>query len=117
MAATHTVVSYDPRETSAEVKAAAGLLAGYTDRNREAYTLDLHQFYGWCANHDLGLFEVKRTHIELYARELEELGRAPAMIGRRLPTVAGFYRYAAAEGMIKHSPAVQGLRARPLAMD
>ncbi len=61
---------------------------------------------------DLGLFEVKRTHIELYARELEELGRAPATIGRRLSTVAGLYRYAAEEGVIEHSPAVHVRRPR-----
>lgn len=47
-----------------------------------------------------------RTHIELYVRELEELGRVPATIGRRRSTVAGFYRYAAEEGVIDHSPAV-----------
>ena len=65
---------YDPRDASAEVKAAAGFLAGYSGRTREAYTLDLRQFCGWCANHDLGLFEVKRKHFEFYAREFEELG-------------------------------------------
>ena len=72
MAAMHSVVLYDPRETSAEAKAAAGFLAGYSGRTREAYTLDVRQFYGWCANQDLGLFEVKRTHIELYAREIKQ---------------------------------------------
>ncbi|HEV2071197.1 MAG TPA: site-specific integrase [Acidimicrobiales bacterium] len=112
MAVTHSVVLYDPTETSAEVKAAAGFLAGYSGRTREAYTLDLRQFYGWCDKHHLRLFEVTRTHIELYARELEEFGRAPATIGRRLSTLAGFYRYAAEEGMIEHSPAVHVRRPR-----
>ena len=55
---------------------------------------------------------MKRTHIELYARELEELGRAPATIGRRLSIVAGFYRYAAEEGVIEHSPAMHARRPR-----
>lgn len=57
---------YDPPETSVEVKAVAGFLAGYSGRTREAYTLDL------------------RT----------------------------FYRYAAEEGMIEHSPAVHVRRPR-----
>ncbi len=61
MAVTHSVVLYDPKETSAEVKAAAGFLAGYSGRTREAYTLDLRQFYGWCDKHHLRLFEVTRT--------------------------------------------------------
>lgn len=49
-----------------------------------------------------------RTHIELYARQLEDLGRAPATIGRRLSTLTGFYRYAAEQGVIEHSPAIGG---------
>jgi integrase/recombinase XerD len=76
-------VLYDPTDTSPEVRTLAGFLAGFSGRTREAYTLDLRQFYRWCDEHRLGLFDVTRTHIELYARELEELGRAPATIGRR----------------------------------
>ncbi len=43
MAGTHSVVLYHPKDTLAEVKAAAGFLAGYSGRTREAYTLDLRQ--------------------------------------------------------------------------
>ena len=112
MATNTSVVLYDPQETSSEVKALAGFLAGYSGRTREAYTLDLRMFYRWCDEHRLELFRVTRTHIELYARELEELGRAPATIGRRLSTLVGFYRYAAEEGVIEHSPAVHIRRPR-----
>jgi len=112
MATNTSVVLYDPQETSSEVKAIAGFLAGYSGRTREAYTLDLRMFYRWCDEHHLDLFSVTRTHIELYARELEELGRAPATVGRRLSTLAGFYRYAAEEGVIEHSPAVHVRRPR-----
>jgi site-specific recombinase XerD len=112
MATNHSLVLYDPTETSEEVKAAAGFLAGFSGRTREAYTLDLRQFFAWCERHGLPLLEVGRTHIELYARELEDLGRAPATIGRRLSTLAGFYRYAAEEGFIEHSPAANVRRPR-----
>jgi integrase len=101
-----SVVLNEPTETSPEVTTAAGFLAGYSGRTREAYTLDLRQFIRWCNEHRLGLFELTRTHIELYARQLEEEGKTPATIGRRLSTLAGFYRYAAEEGVIEHSPAV-----------
>lgn len=47
-----------------------------------------------------------------YVRELEDLGRAPATIGRRLSTLASFYRYACEEGVIEHSPAVHVRRPR-----
>ena len=112
MATNHSLVLYDPTDASEEVKAAAGFLAGFSGRTREAYTLDLRQFFSWCASHRLALLEVGRTHIELYARELEDLGRAPATIGRRLSTLAGFYRYAVEEGIIQHSPAANVRRPR-----
>lgn len=112
MSDTTSVVLYDPRTADREVIAIAGFLAGYSARTREAYTLDLRQFYRWCQEHGLDLFGVRRAEIELYARQLEELGRARATIGRRLSTIAGFYRYAAEEGLIEHSPAVHVRRPR-----
>jgi hypothetical protein len=45
----------------------------------------------------LGLFAVRRTHIELFARWLEHRGAARATIGRRLSTVTGLYRYCVEE--------------------
>ena len=104
MAATTSVVLYDPQDTSPEVQTLAGFLAGYSGRTREAYTLDLRMFYRWCEEHRLGLFDLTRTHIELYARELEDLGRKPATIGRRLSTITSFYRYATEEAVSNTRP-------------
>ena len=59
-----------------------------------------------------GLFEVRRSDIEAFGRELEANGRATATIARRLCTVTGFYRYAEEEGVIAHSPAVHVRRPR-----
>jgi len=112
MAASNSVVLYDPQDTSPEVRTLAGFLAGYSGRTREAYTLDLRMFYRWCEEHGLGLFDLTRTHIELYARQLEDLGRKPATIGRRLSTITSFYRYATEEGVIEYSPAVHVRRPR-----
>ncbi len=112
MAVVTSVVLYDPRDTSPEVRTIAGFLAGYSGRTREAYTLDLRMFYRWSEEHQLALFEITRTHIELYASDLEDHGRAAATIGRRLSTLAGFCRYAAEEGVIEHSPAVHVRRPR-----
>ncbi len=60
MAAVTSVVLYDPRDTSPEVRTIAGFLAGYSGRTREAYTLDLRMFYRWCEEHQLTLFEITR---------------------------------------------------------
>jgi site-specific recombinase XerD len=85
--------------------AIGGFLAGYTGQTFDAYALDLRQWVRWCADHDLDLFEVRRAHIELFARWLEENGRAKATVARRLSTITSFYRYCVEEGLIANSPA------------
>ena len=112
MAATTSVVLYDPQATSPEIRTIAGFLAGYSGRTREAYTLDLRMFCRWCEERRLELLDLTRAHIELYARELEDLGRKPATIGRHLSTITSFYRYASEEGVIEHSPVVHIRRPR-----
>ncbi len=112
MADATSLVLYDPRTADPEVIALAGFLAGYAGRTREAYALDLRQFLAWWHTRQLRLFDVHRSDIELYARELEERGKARATIGRRLSTITGFYRYATEEGLIEHSPAVHVRRPR-----
>ena len=85
--------------------AIAGFLARYSGATRVSYATDLRQYFSWCAQHDLEVFAARRGHIELYARTLEERGLARATIGRRLSTVAGFYRFAVIDGAIEASPA------------
>jgi len=96
----------DPVFTDPEALALAGFLAGYSGLTRQAYALDLRTYVAWLADHQLKLFEVRRAHIETFARELEAAGRARATIARRLGTLVCFYRYAEQEGLIEHSPAV-----------
>ena len=92
--------------TDPEAVALGGFLAGYSGLTREAYALDLRQFASWITGHGFGLFEVRRAHIEAFARDLEARGRSRATISRRLCTITCFYRYAEQEGIIEHSPAV-----------
>jgi hypothetical protein len=98
--------------TDAERLALAGFLAGYRGLTREAYTLDLRQFTGWCRARSLPLFAVRRADIETFARELEARGRARATVTRRLCTIAGFYKYAVEEELLDHSPAAHVRRPR-----
>ncbi len=98
--------------TDQERLALAGFLAGYRGLTREAYALDLRQFVAWCERQGLKLFSARRTDIELYARAVEDAGRARATVARRLCTVAGFYRYAEEEGLVPVSPAVHVRRPR-----
>jgi len=92
--------------------ALGGFLAGYSENTLLAYQQDLRQFVSWCHSQDLELFSVRRTHIELFARWLERHGAARATIGRRLSTVAGFYRYCTEEGHVTNNAAANVRRPR-----
>ena len=107
-----SLVPVQPVFTDAERLALAGYLAGYRGLTREAYTLDLRQFTGWCRARSLPLFSVRRADIETFARELEARGRARATVTRRLSTIAGFYKYAVEEELLDHSPAAHVRRPR-----
>jgi site-specific recombinase XerD len=93
-------------------QATAGFLAGYGDVTRRAYALDLKQRTRWCSKNDLDVLEVRRAHIELFARSMEEEGRARSTVARRLSTIAGFYRYCVEEQLIASSPAAHVRRPR-----
>src|ERR1700722_1175057 len=64
-----SVVPVQPMFTDAERLALAGFLAGCRGLTREACTLDLRQFTGWCRARTLPLFSVRRADIETFARE------------------------------------------------
>jgi integrase/recombinase XerD len=89
-------------------------VTGYASRlTRVAYVSDLSLWLRHCALEGLQPFDdVRRTHIERYARLLEEQHRSPATVGRRLSTIAGFYRWCVDEGLIEHSPAANVRRPR-----
>jgi site-specific recombinase XerD len=109
---TTAIVPFDPVFADPRRLALGGFLAGYSGLTRDAYALDLRQFVGWCDDHQLDLFQVRRADIEGFARDLERRGRARATVARRLCTVTSFYRYAEEEGLLAHSPAVHVRRPR-----
>ena len=85
--------------------AIAGFLARYSGATRISYAADLRYFFAWCAECHLEVFSARRGHLELWARMMEDRGLARGTIGKRLSTVAGFYRFAVIDGIIDHSPA------------
>lgn len=85
--------------------AAAGFLAGYSGTTRTGYTIDLRNYWTWCERNGLEVFDARRPHIELYVRHLEDHGYARSTIGRRLSTVAGFYKWCVDEELLGRNPA------------
>jgi integrase/recombinase XerD len=76
----------------------------YREPTASAYRRDLRCFWQWCADRGLAPLAAKRPHIELYLRDLERRGYAPATISRRLPTLAGLFKYAVIDEHVPANP-------------
>jgi site-specific recombinase XerD len=70
----------------AELLAVAGFLAGYGGSTRTSYATDLRLFANWTHDHDLTLFNVRRAHLELFGRWMEETGGCARSPRRWEPT-------------------------------
>jgi integrase/recombinase XerD len=102
---TAALVRYDDLDTVTERSVVAGFLAGYTGSTRVSYTADLRRFAAWCTGIGVPLLQVKRAHLELFARHMESEGLMPSTVARRLSTLASFYRYCHLEGLLSRDPA------------
>jgi hypothetical protein len=88
--------------------AAVAFVASYSPPGtRQAYATQLRLWFDWCSQHQLEpLADVRRPHVELYARDLEARGLAAATVALKLVVLTGFYRYCVEEQLLEHSPAV-----------
>ena len=104
----HDVVAKPRRGTVGPLKwiPQTGFLAGYIASTRTSYGTDLRIFASWCHANQLTLLGVRRVHLELFARWMEAEGRMRSTVARRLSTLASFYRYCHAEGIVARNPAV-----------
>lgn len=76
-----------------------------------AYGSQLRLWFDWCAQHQLDpLADVRRPHVELYARYLTTRGLAPATVARKLVVITGFSCYCVQEQLLDHSPAAHSTR-------
>jgi site-specific recombinase XerD len=105
MAATSTLVRYEDPVDVRERGAIGGFVAGYSGNTRVSYTTDLRLFAAWCADSRLRLLEVRRAHLEMFARTMEQDGRMRSTVARRLSTLCSFYRYCHLEGLLARDPA------------
>ncbi|MBT2594717.1 tyrosine-type recombinase/integrase [Arthrobacter sp. ISL-72] len=98
--------------------AVAGYLARYAGTTRKTYEHTLRVLWRWCKGNGLDLLtDVKRHHLEIFLRYLEEdRHNKPASIAHHASVVKGFYRFAAIDDYIVKSPA-EHLRTPRLYMD
>lgn len=99
------IVRYDDPLLVTERVAVAAFLAGYTGATRRSYTTDLRIFGEWCHDSGFNLLGVRRPHLETFARWMEQQGRMPSTIGRRLSTLSSFYKYCQLEDILDKNPA------------
>lgn len=92
--------------------AVASFLARYRGMTLRAYKQDTKAFLRWCDERRLLPLEAERPHLELYLRWMEGWGYAPATMGRRFGTVAGFYKFAVLDGHMPANPTVAVTRPR-----
>ena len=102
---TAVLVRYDDPLDVSERGAVAGFLAGYTGTTRVSHTTDLRLFSVWCVDLGVRLLDVKRAHIELFARQMESDGKMRSTVARRISTLGSFYRYCHVEGLLERNPA------------
>jgi site-specific recombinase XerD len=100
------VVLVDDHEGRSEEIAVGGFLAGYCGSTRRSYATDLRLFTSWCQEAKLTLFSVRRAHLELFGRWMEETGRMRSTVARRLSTLASFYKYCEQEQLVDRNPAL-----------
>jgi integrase/recombinase XerD len=99
-----------PISTADQLRAA--FLAGHSDETRRAYARDLHLWGEFLAGLRVEILDAHRTHVDVWVRQAEEHGIAPATIARRLAALAGFYDYALDEELITKSPVARVRRPR-----
>lgn len=112
MSPTTALPVFDDPITHREMLAVAGFLAGFGTATRIGYATDLRQFSAWCRDCGLGLFEVERSHLELFGRSMEARGLMPSTVARRLSALTSFYRYCEQDGHVERSPAAHVRRPR-----
>lgn len=93
-----------PSEQTMTSWAAVAFVASYSSPGtHQAYATQLRLWFDWCRQHGLDpLTEVRRPHVELYARDLEARGLAPATVALKLAVLTGFYRYCVEEQLLEH---------------
>ena len=85
--------------------AVAGFLAGYSGTTRHGHATELRLWARWLNDKNLGMFDVRRVHLELYGRELDEvLLRKRSTVAHKMSVICGFYKWCAIEGVLEKDP-------------
>jgi integrase/recombinase XerD len=105
------VVEVEGHDWRAAMRWAGAFLAGYhSAQTRRSYRRDLDCWFAFCVAHRLHPFQgVRRTHLEVYLRELETQTPTPASatLYRRIATLSAWFRWLEDEDVTVGNPAAR----------
>ena len=111
MVDTAVVVDVEEPGWREAVQWAGAFVAGFTsDQTRRGYRRDLQCWFAFCASHSLHPFRgLRRTHVELYLRQLEAGDPAPSRctLYRRVSTLSSWFRWLEDEEIMVGNPAAR----------
>jgi integrase/recombinase XerD len=110
------IVAIEPKSLTREHEDLNSHLVGWlaslrSDNTRHGYRVDVATFMRWCIERDLDLLAVKRSHLDLWARDLAA-SYAPSTVVRKLAAVSSLYEYLEDEQVIDKNPATKVRRPR-----
>lgn len=108
------LVERDPNIELVHRYAAMYIASHRSPQTRHAYRIDLQQWFRWLANWQVPPLEAQRTHVELYARDLEDRGLAPATRARRIGTVRGWYSFLIDQELFERANPAQAVKQPPV---
>jgi integrase/recombinase XerD len=111
-----TVLDVRPEALDFDQLVPAWLASLRSANTRSGYLVDVRRFAEWCSEHGLALTEVRRHHLDLWVRVLEDRHR-PATVVRKLAAVSSLFDYAESVGLMASNPALRVKRPRVAAED
>jgi site-specific recombinase XerD len=82
------------------------------DHTRIAYEREATRWIRWCDEQGLNPFTLKFTHVNEFARQLEQLGRKPRSVARALSAISSWYDFLIKLEAIVANPAAHADRPR-----
>ena len=78
---------------------------GLANNTLEAYRLDLFQFFNYISKENISDFsQIKRSHINLFFKNLRENKLAPTSISRKIASIKGFFTWLNATQILNFNP-------------
>lgn len=102
------LIERDPGPMRTAERYAGAFIAGFSSPGtRRSYERDLRAWFEFCQRWDLNPLDLRRSHVDIYNRELEGTDYARSTRARRISTVRSWYGWLVAEEILEANPAAR----------